>query len=124
MHTGAINISLVINNETICTSTPRYGTDKNTATNPGNEFGHLVEIPDCLNMTTLGGKPLRISKGDKVRVESYYYVGSDDPRLPEGAGGAHLNVMSYMNVMAADPNGNWTKLPTPPSPSKQSGAKE
>jgi len=111
MHTGGINISLIVNGEHVCTTTPIYGTDENPDTNVGNEFGHLVAIPDCANMTTLGGEPFRINAGDSIRIESYHYVGGDDPRLPEGAGGTHHGVMSYMIIMAADPNGNWTMPP-------------
>lgn len=105
LHTGGINISFSINGEDICTSHTAYGTqpsssasfDDEDSANARNEYGHLIDIYDCFNTTTIpDGVP--IQAGDLVEVTSYYYVGDDDERLPEGAGGSHLNVMSYMNI--------------------------
>ncbi|KAK3250713.1 hypothetical protein CYMTET_39918, partial [Cymbomonas tetramitiformis] len=45
-HTGALNISLFINDERVCTSYPKYGAEDGVA---GNEKNHLVEMTNCIN---------------------------------------------------------------------------
>lgn len=95
-HTGGINASLSVNGDRICTSKGYYGTkisNKVTPDNARNEFGHLITIDDCVNKTTFPhGLPVKV--GDVVSIESHYFVGSKDTRLPKGAAGSHLNVMS------------------------------
>ena len=95
-HTGGINASLSVNGRRICTSTGHYGTKASTKPTPDNarnEFGHLIAIDDCVNATSFPrGLPVKV--GDVFSIESNYYVGRKDKRLPRGGGGSHLNVMS------------------------------
>jgi len=92
LHTGAINISLVVNGERICTSYPTYGTEDGV---PGNERGYLVAMSPCVDVT----QPyLILRKGDVARVEAHYYAGSHDPRLLY-SDGTHLNVMAYLYLV-------------------------
>ena len=90
-HTGALNISIYKNDEFICASRPRYGKKDGMV---GNERGYLVQMSHCIDEAS---GPLVLKKGDKVRLESYYYVGSHDPRLAY-SDGTHLNVMAYMYI--------------------------
>jgi hypothetical protein len=90
-HTGALNISIYKNDEFVCASKPRYGTKDGVV---GNERGYLVQMSHCIDEAS---GPLVLKKGDKVRLESYYYVGSHDPRLAY-SDGTHLNVMAYMYI--------------------------
>lgn len=92
-HTGALNISLFKNDELVCASYPRYGSQPGVA---GDEFGYLVEISTCIDKDTTGS--LKLSKGDKVRIDSWYWVGSNDTRIYPHPGGTHLNVMGYMYI--------------------------
>ena len=46
MHVGAINISMFVNDEYVCSSYPRYGS---TVGKAGDEYGYLVEMSTCLN---------------------------------------------------------------------------
>eukprot|EP00939_MAST-03C_sp_MAST-3C-sp1_P004117 g4117.t1 len=89
-HTGALNISLFLNDKFLCASFPTYGTEEGVA---GNEKGYLVKMSRCVDDATTGPVPMK--KGDRVRLDAYYYVGSDDPRLAY-SDGTHLNVMAYM----------------------------
>ena len=79
------------NDEFVCASKPRYGTKDGVV---GNERGYLVQMSHCIDEAS---GPLVLKKGDKVRLESYYYVGSHDPRLAY-SDGTHLNVMAYMYI--------------------------
>jgi len=88
-HVGALNISLVVNDKIACTSFPRYGTQDDVA---GDEKGYVVQMSTCVDEAS---GPLRLAKGDVVRIDSWYYVGSDDKRLLY-SDGTHLNVMGYM----------------------------
>jgi hypothetical protein len=94
-HTGAINISLFINNKFTCASIPTYGNETGVA---GNEKDHLVAMSTCYehNPADATRPPLALVEGDKITVKAYYYVGEDDTRLSKGLGGIHLNVLSYM----------------------------
>ena len=89
-HTGALN-TIYKNDEFVCASKPRYGTKDGVV---GNERGYLVQMSHCIDEAS---GPLVLKKGDKVRLESYYYVGSHDPRLAY-SDGTHLNVMAYMYI--------------------------
>lgn len=106
LHTGGLNISLKINGEDICTAHTEYGTEpwSEDVDNARDEYGHLINIYDCFNDTTIP-EGVVIQAGDLVEVTSYYYVGDDDDRLPEGGGGSHLNVMSYMDLWFEDTGG-------------------
>lgn len=88
-HTGALNISLFVNDELACASYPTYGTQEDV---PGDEKGYLVHMSSCVNAST---GPLHLKAGDRVRLDSWYYVGSNDERLAY-SDGTHLNVMGYM----------------------------
>mmetsp|Transcript_12921 Transcript_12921/g.23290 ORF Transcript_12921/g.23290 Transcript_12921/m.23290 type:complete len:447 (+) Transcript_12921:47-1387(+) len=95
LHTGGVNISLSINGKKLCTSTTVYGNDPNVTRNARDEFGHLVEITDCIGSRE-DLQSVRIQAGDVIEVDSFYYVGKHDSRLPHRAGGSHFCVMSYM----------------------------
>lgn len=97
LHTGGINISLYVNDNFVCTSKAIHGTQVGVV---GNEYDHLVDISPCFDAQ--GSNVLMINKGDKVRVDSIYYVGDDDDRISPGSGGTHLGVMSYMNMFYVD----------------------
>lgn len=93
LHTGGINISYFVNDKLVCTSYPGYGTK---ADEPGNELGHLVSMSTCYNADVSGGKGVSVKKGDKLRLDAWYWVGSEDKRIAPTPGGTHLNVMAYM----------------------------
>ena len=93
LHTGAINVSLWHNSKFVCASYPSYGTEVDVA---GNERGHLVKMTNCLDKDTDGA--LTLKKGDTVRIDAYYEVGAEDPRIAPSPAGTHLNVMAYMYV--------------------------
>ncbi len=96
-HVGAINISLFVNDKFVCASHPTYGRTPGKA---GDEQGYLVAMSACLDKSAKGGTSLTVAKGDKVRLDSWYWVGRDDPRIYPLPGGTHLNVMGYMYVCA------------------------
>lgn len=91
MHTGALNVTLSVNDKLICTSVPTYGTEEGVA---GNEKGYLVKVSHCIDE---GTGPLILRKGDRLSIAANYYVGSYDSRLLY-SDGTHLNVMGYMYV--------------------------
>merc|ERR1719265_1655522 len=45
LHIGAVNISVSLNDQLVCTSLPRYGTEADVS---GNEDGYLVGVAPCL----------------------------------------------------------------------------
>ena len=49
LHVGAINISMFLNDELVCTSYPRYGSTPDLA---GDEYGYIVELSNCINKET------------------------------------------------------------------------
>ena len=75
-----------------CASDTLYGTEVDV---PGNELGHLVGITDCV-----GGMEnhdvIHVKRGDKVRLDGWYWVGENDARIAPVPGGAHLVIMSHM----------------------------
>ena len=85
---GSLNISLFVNDEFVCASYPRYGQTPGKA---GDEQGYLVEMSTCVDKDTTGS--IHVQKGDKVRLDSWYYVGRNDTRIYPHPGGTHLNVM-------------------------------
>ena len=46
MHSGALNVSLFVNDVFICASYPVYG---KTPGVPGDEKGHIVQVTRCLD---------------------------------------------------------------------------
>lgn len=94
-HVGALNISMFLNGEFVCASYPKYGS---TFGAPGDELGYLVEMSYCFDKDD-ADQPLLIRRGDTLRLDSWYFVGSDDPRIAPLPGGTHLNVMGYMYVV-------------------------
>lgn len=93
LHTGAINVTLLLNGRVVCAANTVYGTDSNEAANARNEQNHLVRIGSCYDEIGEGG--IRFEEGDVFTTESFYYAGTDDERMSgiEAAGG-HRNVMS------------------------------
>ena len=105
MHSGALNVSVFLNDEFVCASYPIYG---KTPSKVGDEKGHLVEVTFCLDDGTVGrhggypdhpggyrNRSLAVKKGDKLRVDGWYWVGKDDARISPMPAGPHLGVMSY-----------------------------
>jgi len=94
-HVGAVNLSVSVNGRLVCASYPTYGNQKGVA---GDELGYLTHMSQCIGTAadayTEG--PLQLSKGDKLRVDGYYFVGDNDERIAPYKGGTHLNVMSYL----------------------------
>lgn len=98
-HVGALNISLFYNDEFVCASYPTYGSEEGVA---GNEKGFLTKMSTCYDQDQAGG-PLKLSQGDKVRLDSWYWVGSEDSRIEPLPAGSHLNVMGYMYTAFTSP---------------------
>ena len=69
----------------------------------GNEKGFLVEMSTCLDKD-VDGRSLKLAPGDVVRLDSWYWVGSEDPRLDPLPAGTHLNVMGYMYAAFTSPD--------------------
>lgn len=113
-HTGSLNISLFHNDKLVCTSYPRYGTDPENT--PGNEKGYLVHMSDCYNADDHDGQGYKLQAGDTLRLDSWYFVGSDDPRIAPTPGGTHLNVMGYMYTIYKTSGKDFPSPPTGPLP--------
>jgi len=97
LHSGAINGTLLLNGEVLCTAGTVYGTNSNEATNARNEQNHLIQVGSCYYNSEIGGKQggIRFEKGDVFTTESFYYGGTDDERMNGiDAAGEHKNVMS------------------------------
>jgi len=94
-HVGALNISVFVNDDFLCASTPKYGLTEGLA---GDERGYLVEMSACFlkDDDDPDVPDVVLRKGDKLRLDSWYWVGSVDPNLSGHPGGSHLNVMGYM----------------------------
>lgn len=98
-HTGALNISLFVNDEFVCDSHPAYG---NRDGIPGDEQGYLISMSTCFLKDDDPAMPsLVLKKGDTVRLDSWYWVGTVDSRIHPHPGGSHLNVMGYMYTIFA-----------------------
>ena len=99
-HVGAVNLSVSVNGRLVCASYPTYGNQEGVA---GDELGYLTHMSQCIGTAadayTEG--PLQLSKGDKLRVDGYYFVGDNDERIAPFKGGTHLGVMSYLNAVFA-----------------------
>jgi hypothetical protein len=83
------------NGKFVCASYPTYG---NLTDVPGNERGHLVTMSTCMDKDS-SGYVVETKKGDTIRFDAYYWVGSADARIAPSPAGTHLNVMSYMYVV-------------------------
>ena len=103
MHSGALNVSVYINDVFLCASYPIYGSTPRTV---GDEKGHLVEVTRCLDDGSAGSYPnhpagsyvnhsVVVKAGDKLRVDGWYWVGKTDARILPTPAGPHLGVMSY-----------------------------
>ena len=91
-HIGALNISLFLDGQCVCTNVPKYG----NGTTAGNEKGYVVQIDTC----DFENNSVLVRAGQTVSVTSLYDVSPNDQRgLPHG-GGAHGGVMSlfYLGV--------------------------
>uniref|UniRef100_A0A6T0BIG8 Uncharacterized protein n=1 Tax=Emiliania huxleyi TaxID=2903 RepID=A0A6T0BIG8_EMIHU len=113
-HVGALNISLFVNERRVCTSYPRYGAERGVA---GDELGYLVQMSPCADAST---GPLAWTKGDTVRIDSWYSVAPHDPRL-QYSDGTHLNVMGYMYMVytRGEDADSHSPLLRPPSPGRE-----
>ena len=107
MHSGALNISVYVNNVFLCASYPVYGSTPQAV---GDEKGHLVEVTRCLDDGSAGQYPnhpagsyvnhsVVLQAGDKLRVDGWYWVGETDARILPTPAGPHLGVMSYFYVV-------------------------
>jgi hypothetical protein len=95
-HIGSLNISLLVDGDVVCTSTPQYGTEVGVA---GNEKGYLVKVLPCQFNATKG--VVHVKSGQNITVASYYDVNPlDDRGLPHG-GGSHGGVMSLFYIALA-----------------------
>jgi hypothetical protein len=95
LHNGGINFSYFVNDERICTSYAVYGSK---AEEPGNELGHLVKMSSCNTYDAHGRKGVKMKAGDKLRLDAWYWVGSEDKRIAPFPGGTHLGVMAYLSL--------------------------
>jgi len=112
MHTGGINVSAYHNDKLMCASYPTYGKREGVA---GDERGHLVTVSPCYSADDHGGKPYSLKKGDKIRLDAYYWVGSYDKRIAPSPAGTHLNVMAYMYTAYTGLTSSNTKEGPPPT---------
>jgi hypothetical protein len=112
-HVGARNISLFHNEKFLCSSQPQYGTEEGVA---GNEKGYLVHMSTCYDADQNQGQGYVLRAGDTLRLDSWYWVGSDDPVLAPNPGGTHLNVMGYLYTVYKTLNQSWPHPPTGPAP--------
>jgi len=112
-HVGARNISLFHNDQLLCTSYPSYGSQEGVA---GNEKGYLVEMSSCYSADDHGGVGHFVKAGDTLRLDSWYWVGVDDPAIAPNPGGTHLNVMAYMYTVYKTKDRSWPNPPSGPVP--------
>lgn len=95
LHTGAVNATLRINGEIICSTGTKYGNDMNPSTNARNEQNHLVHIDTCLETGIFDDGGINFNIGDVITSESIYFAGINDDRLDDGMGGEHKMAMSW-----------------------------
>ena len=109
MHSGALNVSVFVNEKFVCASYPVYGKTPGKA---GDELGHLVQATRCVDDGSAKGypdhpsgsyrdQPIVVKAGDELRVDGWYYVGDHDARILPTPAGAHLGVMSYFYAVFA-----------------------
>lgn len=97
-HVGAINGSVFLNGQYICSSYAHYGND---TSNPiGNEAGYIKGFDVCMHKDLRQGakvRSLQVKKGDKIKVQQLYNVHkgtNGDPRTyPLPADGMHGGLM-------------------------------
>lgn len=71
----------------------------------------------CYSADDNGGKGFQLKRGDKICLDSWYWVGSDGPELAPHPGGTHLNVMGYMYAAYKVGSGKqWPDPATGPTP--------
>eukprot|EP00041_Stephanoeca_diplocostata_P042109 m.10234 g.10234 ORF g.10234 m.10234 type:complete len:656 (+) comp7283_c0_seq1:177-2144(+) len=99
-HTGAINLSVYVNDEFMCASLPEYGT---TPDKPGDELGYLTGISPCVAEGATPpfpapamNKAMQLKRGDVLRLDGWYWIGDSDKRIAPTPGGPHLIVMQYL----------------------------
>lgn len=95
MHTGAINISVWVDGEHLCTSSAQYGKHYGVA---GDEECQMLNMTTCL-LDSGSDSIARMMKGGSIlELRSYYWVGGLDKRFGryEHLGGTHFNVMAYI----------------------------
>jgi len=103
-HVGGRNVSLFHNDEFLCASYPKYGTEEGAV---GNEKGYLVEMSTCYSANNHQGKGHVFKAGDTLRLDSWYWVGTHDEKIAPNPGGTHLNVMGYMYTIYKTLNDAW-----------------
>ena len=59
-------------------------------------LGTLVGMSYCYTADNHDGQGYLVKKGDNIRLDAYYSVGSEDLRIAPTPAGTHLNVMAYM----------------------------
>lgn len=99
-HSGAINGSMYVNGEWVCTTIPQHGTDPSNP--PGNEKGYTIGFSACIGEGPPWNKNNKIylKKGDVVRVDALYDV---DPAstvtlpLPGGQHGVVMGLFFFMS---------------------------
>merc|ERR1712072_1606141 len=89
-HIGAINGTMYVNGEAVCTSFPTIGADPNNA--PGDELGYVVGFNRCIDIDNKGNA-VRLNKGDVLPVDAFYDV-DEASTLTPFPGGKHSGVMS------------------------------
>jgi len=100
-HLGALNSTLSVNGNVLCTGYPVVGTDESNP--PGNEKGFNVGYTNCIDKATLGNN-LRLNKGDKLEVEAWYDVDVHSTKNLPFPGGKHGGVMDlFFAMMDCDP---------------------
>ena len=100
MHTGAINISVWVDGEHLCTSSAQYGKQNGLA---GDEEGQMLHMTTCLLDSGSDFIERVMKRGSIMELRSYYWVGGLDKRLGryEHLGGTHFNVMAYIGLAYA-----------------------
>ena len=63
-HGGALNLKLLVNNKVMCTSEAVYGQDGGTMVN-GQKWDTITSYTPCRD-------PVKITKGDEVKIVSDY----------------------------------------------------
>jgi len=95
LHTGAVNATLRLNGEIICSTGTKYGTGIDGKTNALNEQNHLIEIDSCYDTPIFKDRGINFKEGDILTAESIYNGSINDDRfVGYGAAGEHKNVMS------------------------------
>ncbi|KAF2674030.1 hypothetical protein BT63DRAFT_408254 [Microthyrium microscopicum] len=92
LHDGAINLKLFLNNEVVCNSKAIYG--KSGASVNGVEWETIVSYEPC-------SKPIKLTKGDKMRLESEYDLTQHKLRPASVEGGEEAEGMAIAKFQYA-----------------------